>query len=69
MPAVLKKFMRHESIETTMRYYVDLDADELAEDLWKQHEAETGTVSGTVGQDEPSASDGENDAWRCEETT
>jgi len=37
MPAVLQKLMRHASIETTMRYYVDLDADELAEDLWQLH--------------------------------
>lgn len=35
MPMVLQKLMRHDSIETTMRYYVDLDADEMAEELWK----------------------------------
>lgn len=39
MPAVLQRLMRHESIETTMKYYVDLDADELAEELWQAHEA------------------------------
>ena len=38
MPAVLQRLMRHESIETTMGYYVDLDADELAEDLYRAHE-------------------------------
>lgn len=52
MPAVLQRLMRHESIETTMGYYVDLDADELAEDLYKAHEkgqdGRGGTVSGTV---------------------
>jgi len=69
MPAVLQKFMRHESIETTMRYYVDLDTGELAEDLWRQHEAETGTVLGTVGQNERLVGDGERDGERCEETT
>ncbi len=37
MPSVLQKLMRHESIETTLRYYVDLDADEMAEELWKMH--------------------------------
>jgi hypothetical protein len=26
--------MRHANIATTMVYYVDLDADEMAEDLW-----------------------------------
>jgi integrase len=34
---VLMKLMRHESIQTTMSYYVDLDADALAEDLWRDH--------------------------------
>jgi hypothetical protein len=34
MPAVLKKMMRHSSIETTMAYYVDLDAAEVAGQLW-----------------------------------
>jgi len=52
MPAVLQKLMRHESIETTMGYYVDLDADELAEDLYRAHEkgrnGQTSTVVGTV---------------------
>jgi integrase len=37
MPAVLQRLMRHESIATTMGYYVDLDADELAEDLYRDH--------------------------------
>jgi integrase len=34
MPAILKKMMRHSSIETTMAYYVDLDAAEVADQLW-----------------------------------
>lgn len=38
MPMVLQKLMRHDSIETTMRYYVDMDADEMAEELWKAPE-------------------------------
>ena len=29
MPAVLQRLMRHENIDTTLRYYVDLDADDL----------------------------------------
>jgi integrase len=32
---VLMRLMRHESITTTMGYYVDLDCDEIAEDLWQ----------------------------------
>jgi hypothetical protein len=39
--AVLQKLMRRESITTTMGYYVDLDADELAEDLYRNHGAGT----------------------------
>ena len=40
MPALLKKLMRHSSIETTMPYYVDLDAGEIAEQLWASHTPE-----------------------------
>lgn len=36
MPATLKLLMRHASIETTMRYYVDIQADDLADELWNQ---------------------------------
>ncbi len=32
---VLMRLMRHESIATTMGYYVDLDCDEIAEELWQ----------------------------------
>jgi integrase len=46
--SVLMILMRHESIETTMAYYVDLDAAELAEDLYRDH-AGVSTVSSTVG--------------------
>jgi integrase len=34
-PAVLQQLMRHASIETTLKYYVDLDAGETAAELWK----------------------------------
>lgn len=33
-PATLQLLMRHESIETTMKYYVAQDADDVAEELW-----------------------------------
>ena len=36
MPATLQLLMRHQSIETTMRYYVDLDANDLAAELWNR---------------------------------
>jgi Phage integrase family len=35
MPAILQQLMRHESVETTMRYYVGRDADATADALWK----------------------------------
>lgn len=33
-PAVLQQLMRHESIETTMKYYVEIDAENLADALY-----------------------------------
>lgn len=34
-PLTLKALMRHKSIETTLRYYVDQDADDVAAELWQ----------------------------------
>ena len=34
MPAVLQQLMRHESVDTTMKYYVGRDADAVADVLW-----------------------------------
>ena len=34
MPPKLRALMRHENIQTTMKYYVAIDADEFADDLW-----------------------------------
>ena len=50
MPAVLKRLMRHASINTTMAYYVDLDADEVAGDLWAKfgNTAAEGNNSGNI---------------------
>jgi hypothetical protein len=33
--------MRHRSIETTLEYYVAQDADEIADELWKDFSEET----------------------------
>ncbi len=41
MPAVLQQLMRHESIDTTMRYYVGRDADATADVLWSAFESVT----------------------------
>ena len=39
-PATLQLLMRHRSIETTLKYYVAQDADEIADELWKGFSAE-----------------------------
>ena len=47
MPAVLQKLMRHRSIETTMKYYVNLQADDIAADLWAGAWARGNTLGNT----------------------
>ena len=46
--AVLQRFMRHADIQTTMRYYVDLDADQLAAGLWEEHRKQSGNTNGNT---------------------
>ena len=41
MPAVLQRLMRHADIKTTMEYHVRQNADDIAADLWRQHEGNT----------------------------
>lgn len=43
-PATLQLLMRHESVETTMKYYVDQDADDVSDQLWEQHNQERANV-------------------------
>jgi hypothetical protein len=45
MPAILQRLMRHSAIQTTMSYYVDLDAAEVADELW----AKFSTTQGNNG--------------------
>lgn len=45
-PTTLQLLMRHESIETTLKYYVSQDADEIADELWALHQGEA--TSGTA---------------------
>lgn len=33
-PIVLKTMMRHSTIETTMKYYIEIDSDKVADTLW-----------------------------------
>lgn len=46
MPAELRELMRHESVETTMKYYVGVNADVTAQKLWDQQ----GNTFGNSGQ-------------------
>ena len=39
MPQQLMELMRHESIETTLRFYVGRNAETTAASLWASHEA------------------------------
>jgi hypothetical protein len=38
MPTVLRELMRHESIETTMRFYVGQNAESTSDTRWECHE-------------------------------
>ncbi len=53
MPAVLQKLMRHDSIQTTMAYYVDLECDEVTEQLYG-----VGSVLGSVAASGPEPAGG-----------
>jgi integrase len=44
-PATLQLLMRHKSIETTMRYYVCHDSDDVADELWAEYDAASGRAS------------------------
>jgi len=62
MPAVLKRLMRHADISTTMGFYVEMDADEMAGELWskfgREEAAENvgqGNNSGNIDQNASNA--------------
>ena len=50
MPARLQELMRHESIDTTLRFYVAQNADRTAQDLWERFgdNASVGSVLGAT---------------------
>jgi len=50
MPNVLQELMRHESIQTTMRFYVGENAKRTSAILWEAHRAQA--VGGTLGGSE-----------------
>ena len=56
MPAVLRRLMRHKDISTTLKYYVDQDAEDIAADLWAAYRKTTpgdtsGNTSGNTAQE------------------
>jgi integrase len=60
MPQVLMELMRHESIDTTLRYYVGRNAQSTAAVLWEAHKAAKSNTSGNrwchnENQPEPAA--------------
>jgi hypothetical protein len=57
---ILMRPMRHESIQTTMAYYVSLECDEIAEQLWG-----VGSVLGSVAASGPKPGRGVNDTTLC----
>lgn len=64
MPAVLQQLMRHESIETTLRYYVGRNAEATADILWEAHAKASGRdnsgardIFRDIGQNQPSANE------------
>ncbi len=61
MPQVLMQLMRHENIETTLRYYVGRNAQSTADVLWAAHGTALGSVSGNT-HPKGSGEDAENAA-------
>lgn len=51
MPQVLQELMRHESIETTLRFYVGRNAQRTAAVLWEAHKSESAKAKPSVGAD------------------
>ena len=56
MPAQLKELMRHESIETTLRFYVGTDAQRTADAAWAAYKRATSAVfSGSLPNKSPNS--------------
>lgn len=60
---LLQAMMRHASYQTTKEFYIDLNGDEMAEELYRVY-GRAGTVSGTVDQSETAFEGARNDATR-----
>jgi integrase len=56
MPQILMALMRHESIDTSLRYYIGRNAQVTADAAWAAYsKVQEGTVSGTIGESGQSA--------------
>jgi hypothetical protein len=56
LPQVLQQLMRHERIETTLAYYVELEATRTADAVWEAWEsASAGNPGNTLGNTTPAA--------------
>ncbi|QDS98468.1 hypothetical protein HG15A2_17480 [Adhaeretor mobilis] len=44
-PATLREIMRHSSIDTTMKFYVDLNGESVASELWGKETPSQGGVN------------------------
>ena len=53
MPVALKRVMRHKDIQTTLRYYVDQDVDDVANELWAAFERSNGNSIGNTHEKTP----------------
>ncbi|MBC7856301.1 MAG: site-specific integrase, partial [Pirellulaceae bacterium] len=56
MPVTLKRLMRHADITTTLKFYVDHDAEKIADELWQQFPAAKGNTSGNTTPQEAALS-------------
>ncbi len=57
MPVVLQELMRHDSIDTTMRYYVGRNAQSTAKILWQAHMEVAGNTSSNRAAEPSSANE------------
>ena len=60
MPAILQELMRHESIETTLKYYTGQDAERAADVLWAAHEKAKASGPGVSSVVSGDSDDSEN---------
>ena len=66
MPAVLQRLMRHAEVATTMKYYyVTMDADTVADEVWGR-DWDSGNTSGNIGPQKAQNAEGAPDAATSE---